>query len=90
MGGILWGIIVILFAFWLLGLTFKFGGGLIHILLGSRWSSWCIISSMSYRRRRSANSENGETQTGERRNRWAIGARGMQASRWLNECMIEF
>lgn len=33
MGNILWFIIVILFAFWLLGFAFKFGGGLIHILL---------------------------------------------------------
>lgn len=33
MGRILWLIIVILFAFWLLGLAFKIGGGLIHFLL---------------------------------------------------------
>jgi hypothetical protein len=33
MGRILWLIIVALFVFWLLGLVFKIGGGLIHILL---------------------------------------------------------
>lgn len=33
MGRILWLIIVVLFVFWLLGLVFKIGGGLIHILL---------------------------------------------------------
>jgi hypothetical protein len=32
-GQILWGIIVILFVFWLLGLLFHIAGGLIHILL---------------------------------------------------------
>lgn len=33
MGGILWAIIVILFAFWLAGFVLHFGGGLIHLLL---------------------------------------------------------
>ncbi|MFN2461056.1 MAG: lmo0937 family membrane protein [Candidatus Velthaea sp.] len=33
MGGLLWGIIVILFIFWLLGFAVHIGGGLIHILL---------------------------------------------------------
>ncbi len=33
MGGILWGIITLLFAFWVLGLVFHIGGGLIHLLL---------------------------------------------------------
>ena len=33
MGRILWFIIVALIAFWLLGLVFKIGGGLIHIIL---------------------------------------------------------
>jgi TctA family transporter len=33
MGGILWSIIVILFAFWLAGFALHFGGGLIHLLL---------------------------------------------------------
>lgn len=33
MGSILWGIIVILFIFWLLGFAFHVAGGLIHILL---------------------------------------------------------
>lgn len=33
MGRILWLLIVALFVFWLLGLVFKIGGGLIHILL---------------------------------------------------------
>ncbi len=33
MGSILWGIIVILFIFWLLGFAFHIAGGLIHILL---------------------------------------------------------
>ena len=33
MGGILWAIIVVLFAFWLLGFLLHFGGGLIHLLL---------------------------------------------------------
>ena len=33
MGRILWLVIVALFVFWLLGLVFKIGGGLIHILL---------------------------------------------------------
>jgi len=32
-GSILWGIIVILFIFWLLGFAFHVAGGLIHILL---------------------------------------------------------
>jgi Family of unknown function (DUF5670) len=31
--GILWGIAVILFAFWALGLALHIAGGLIHILL---------------------------------------------------------
>jgi uncharacterized membrane protein YqjE len=31
--GIIWGIITILFVFWLLGLVMHIGGGLIHILL---------------------------------------------------------
>ncbi len=29
----LWTIIVVLFALWLLGFSFKIGGGLVHILL---------------------------------------------------------
>ncbi len=33
MGGILWGIITVLFVFWVLGFLLHFGGGLIHILL---------------------------------------------------------
>jgi Family of unknown function (DUF5670) len=33
MAGILWGIIVILFVFWLLGFAIHIGGGLIHLLL---------------------------------------------------------
>jgi len=33
MGRIIWLLIVALFVFWLLGLVFKIGGGLIHILL---------------------------------------------------------
>ena len=33
MGGLLWGIISILFVFWLVGLLFHLGGGLIHIVL---------------------------------------------------------
>jgi hypothetical protein len=33
MFNILWTIIVILFAFWLLGFLFHVGGGLIHIIL---------------------------------------------------------
>lgn len=33
MGGILWGIIVILFVLWLLGFALHFGGGLIHLVL---------------------------------------------------------
>lgn len=33
MGRILWFIILVLFAFWLLGLIFKIGGSLIHLLL---------------------------------------------------------
>jgi hypothetical protein len=33
MGKLLWWIICILIAFWLLGLLFKIGGGLIHIIL---------------------------------------------------------
>jgi Family of unknown function (DUF5670) len=33
MASILWTIIVILFAFWLMGFLMHFGGGLIHILL---------------------------------------------------------
>ena len=53
MGGILWGIIVILFAFWLLGLTFKIAGGLIHILLVVALIVLVYNLFMSYRRRRS-------------------------------------
>ena len=33
MGGLLWGIIGILFLFWLVGFLMHIGGGLIHILL---------------------------------------------------------
>ena len=33
MGGLLWAIIVVLFIFWLIGLTFHVLGGLIHIVL---------------------------------------------------------
>jgi hypothetical protein len=33
MGGLLWAIIVILFIFWLVGLSFHLLGGLIHIVL---------------------------------------------------------
>ena len=33
MAGILWTIIVVLFALWLLGFLVHFGGGLIHLLL---------------------------------------------------------
>jgi hypothetical protein len=33
MGGLLWGIIVVLFVLWLLGFALHFGGGLIHIVL---------------------------------------------------------
>lgn len=33
MGGLLWAIIVILFIFWLLGLSFHILGGAIHIVL---------------------------------------------------------
>ena len=33
MAGLLWTIITILFVFWLLGLIFHIGGGLIHILI---------------------------------------------------------
>lgn len=33
MGRIIWLIITVLFVFWLLGLAFDIGGGLIHILL---------------------------------------------------------
>lgn len=33
MAGLLWAIIVVLFAFWLAGFIIHFGGGLIHLLL---------------------------------------------------------
>lgn len=33
MGKVLWFIIVALIVFWLLGLIFKIGGGLIHLIL---------------------------------------------------------
>ena len=33
MGQLLWFVIVALFVFWILGLVFKIGGGLIHIIL---------------------------------------------------------
>lgn len=33
MGRILWGIIVVLVVFWLIGLVLEIGGGLIHFLL---------------------------------------------------------
>jgi hypothetical protein len=32
-GGLLWGIIVVLFVLWLLGFALHFGGGLIHLVL---------------------------------------------------------
>jgi hypothetical protein len=32
-GGLLWGIISVLFVLWLLGFALHFGGGLIHLLL---------------------------------------------------------
>lgn len=31
--GLIWGIIVVLFVFWLLGVIFHIAGGLVHILL---------------------------------------------------------
>jgi hypothetical protein len=33
MVGIIWAVIVVMFAFWLLGLVLHVGGGLIHLLL---------------------------------------------------------
>jgi hypothetical protein len=33
MGGLIWGIIVVLFIFWLLGFSLHIAGGLIHLLL---------------------------------------------------------
>jgi uncharacterized protein DUF5670 len=33
MGGLLWGIIVVLFVLWVLGFAIHIGGGLIHLLL---------------------------------------------------------
>jgi hypothetical protein len=33
MGGLLWGLITILFVLWLLGFILHFGGGLIHLVL---------------------------------------------------------
>lgn len=33
MAGLLWGVIVVLFVFWILGFALHFGGGLIHLLL---------------------------------------------------------
>jgi hypothetical protein len=33
MASLVWGAIVVLFVFWVLGFTVHFGGGLIHILL---------------------------------------------------------
>ena len=33
MAGILWAVITVLFALWLLGFIFHVGGGLIHLLL---------------------------------------------------------
>lgn len=33
MGGLLWGIITVLFVLWVLGFALHFGGGLIHLLL---------------------------------------------------------
>jgi hypothetical protein len=33
MGGLIWGLIVILFVLWVLGLVAHIGGGLIHLLL---------------------------------------------------------
>jgi hypothetical protein len=33
MAGLIWGIIVVLFVFWVLGFAVHVGGGLIHILL---------------------------------------------------------
>ncbi|GAC1310718.1 MAG: hypothetical protein NVSMB21_19050 [Vulcanimicrobiaceae bacterium] len=32
-GGLLWGIITLLFVFWVLGFALHFGGSLIHLLL---------------------------------------------------------
>jgi hypothetical protein len=33
MGGLIWGVIVVLFILWVLGFAVHVGGGLIHILL---------------------------------------------------------
>ena len=33
MAGLIWGIIVILFIFWLLGFLLHFGGSIIHLLI---------------------------------------------------------
>ncbi len=33
MGGLIWGVIVVLFVLWVLGFAIHVGGGLIHILL---------------------------------------------------------
>jgi len=33
MGGILWGVVVVVVALWLLGLVFRVAGNLIHLLL---------------------------------------------------------
>jgi len=33
MGGILWGVVVVVVALWLLGLVFRIAGNLIHLLL---------------------------------------------------------
>ena len=33
MASLIWGVIVVLFALWVLGFTIHIGGGLIHILL---------------------------------------------------------
>jgi hypothetical protein len=33
MAGLIWGVIVVLFIFWVLGFAIHIGGGLIHILL---------------------------------------------------------
>lgn len=33
MAGLIWGIVVLLFVFWLIGFAVHIGGGLIHLLL---------------------------------------------------------
>ncbi len=52
MGGILWGIVVLLFVFWVVGLVFHIAGNLIHLVLVIALivAIWNLVTSQRARR----------------------------------------